>query len=56
MAAKSSFASSGNAMPRELVIVDADRQLIGRMQVEADGVARAHSRDRRTSLQMGTRR
>ncbi len=30
-------ASPGASVPRELVIVDANRQLIGRMQVEADG-------------------
>jgi hypothetical protein len=56
LSAKRSYASTGNQMPSELVIVDADRQLIGRMQVEADGRVSAASRTRRTELQSGTRR
>lgn len=44
--AKTGYAASSASSPRELVIVDADGQLIGRMRVEAGGVVKNFAREK----------
>lgn len=50
------FANGGSGMPSELVIVDADRQLIGRMQVEADGRIKRDGEHRALEVMRGASR
>ena len=52
-AAVSSGRADAGGLPKELVIVDADRQLIGRMQVEADGRVSSYARAEDTKWSSG---